>query len=113
MAALVTIQGPSIGQRYPLLRECIEIGRQGDSDIYLESLAVSRQHARLVRQDTAWFVEDAGSSNGTYLNGEAISGRVPFGERDSLQIGPYVFALRADPPVTLGDSSQVIRARVE
>jgi phosphoserine phosphatase RsbU/P len=113
MAALVTIQGPSIGQRFPLGRECVEIGRQGDSDIYLESLAVSRQHARLVRDGQAWFVEDAGSSNGTFLNGSPISGRVQFRETDALQIGPYVFALRPDPPVTLGDSSQIIRAQVE
>jgi serine phosphatase RsbU (regulator of sigma subunit) len=113
MAALVTIQGPSIGQRFPLGRESVEIGRQGDSDIYLESLAVSRQHARLYREGQAWFVEDAGSSNGTFVNGNQVSGRVALRENDSLQIGPYVFALRADPAVTLADSSQIIRAQVE
>jgi phosphoserine phosphatase RsbU/P len=113
MAALVTIQGPSVGQRFALTRERVEIGRQGDSDIYLESLAVSRQHARLVRHGDAWFVEDAGSSNGTYLNGNGVVGRIPLNEGDALQIGPYVFALRADPPATLADSSHVIRAQVE
>jgi serine phosphatase RsbU (regulator of sigma subunit) len=113
MAALLTVQGPSVGQRFPLTRERVEIGRQGDSDIYLESLAVSRQHARLVRDGTAWFVEDAGSSNGTYINGEPVVGRVPLREGDALQIGPYVFGLRADQQPIFADSSQVIRARVE
>jgi serine phosphatase RsbU (regulator of sigma subunit)/pSer/pThr/pTyr-binding forkhead associated (FHA) protein len=113
MASLVTIQGPNAGQRFPLTRERIEIGRQGDSDIYLESLAVSRQHARLVREGTSWLVEDAGSSNGTYLNGEAVAGRRPLRQGDSLQIGPYVFGLRDDPTPTFADSSQVIRAQVE
>jgi serine phosphatase RsbU (regulator of sigma subunit)/pSer/pThr/pTyr-binding forkhead associated (FHA) protein len=113
MAALVTIQGPATGQRYPLSRERVEIGRQGDSDIYLESLAVSREHARLVRQGTTWFVEDAGSSNGTYVNGTPVAGRVPLSEGDALQIGPYVFNLRADPAITVADTSQVIRAQVE
>jgi serine phosphatase RsbU (regulator of sigma subunit) len=113
MAALITIQGPGTGQRYPLTRECVEIGRQGDSDIYLESLAVSRQHARLVRQGDTWFVEDSGSSNGTFLNGDPIAGRQCLAESDALQIGPYVFALRPDPPITVADGSQVIRARVE
>jgi serine phosphatase RsbU (regulator of sigma subunit) len=113
MAALVTIQGPSSGQRFPLARERVEIGRKGDSDVYLESLAVSRQHARLVREGEAWFVEDAGSSNGTFVNGSAVVGRVPLREGDSLHIGPYVFALRVDPTVKLEDASQVIRAQVE
>jgi serine phosphatase RsbU (regulator of sigma subunit)/pSer/pThr/pTyr-binding forkhead associated (FHA) protein len=113
MAALITIQGPATGQRYPLSRERVEIGRQGDSDIYLESLAVSREHARLVRQGNTWFVEDAGSSNGTYINGTPVAGRVPLSEGDALQIGPYVFNLRADPAITVADTSQVIRAQVE
>ncbi len=113
MAALVTIQGPSTGQRFPLGGECVEIGRQGNSDVYLESLAVSRQHARLVRQGGNWFVEDAGSSNGTFLNGSRVTGRIPLGAGDTLQIGPYLLALRPDPPVTLNDSSHVIRAQVE
>jgi serine phosphatase RsbU (regulator of sigma subunit)/pSer/pThr/pTyr-binding forkhead associated (FHA) protein len=113
MASLIAIQGPSSGQRYPLTRDCVEIGRQADSDVYLESLAVSRQHARLYRQGDTWFVEDAGSSNGTYVNGEPVNSRTRLRETDALQIGPYIFTLRADPPITLADSSQVIRAKVE
>lgn len=113
MTALVTIQGPAAGQRFPLSRERVEIGRQGDSDIYLESLAVSREHARLVRQGGTWFVEDAGSSNGTYVNGAPVAGRVALREGDTLQIGPYVFNLRVEPSATVADTSQVIRAQVE
>jgi serine phosphatase RsbU (regulator of sigma subunit)/pSer/pThr/pTyr-binding forkhead associated (FHA) protein len=114
MAALVTIKGPNTGQRFVLDgAECLGIGRQGDSAIYLESLAVSRQHARLICAGGSYFIEDAGSSNGTFVNGQRVQGRVPLTENDTLQVGPYVLALRAEPSGTLSETSQVIRAQVD
>jgi serine phosphatase RsbU (regulator of sigma subunit) len=114
MAALVTIQGPNAGQRFALDgSDSLEIGRQGDSAVYLESLAVSRQHARIRRRDGGFVVEDAGSSNGTYVNGRRIQGPVPLTERDTLQIGPYVLALRNDPAPDAVEGAPVVRARVD
>src|SRR5262249_13128609 len=80
---------------------------------YLESLAVSRQHARIVSDHGTYFVEDVGSSNGTYLNGHRINGRVPLTDRDTLQIGPYELNLLVDPTAGHAETQQVIRARVE
>lgn len=114
MASLDTIQGPNTGERYALVGECVEIGRQSNSNIYLDSLAVSRQHARLLNRGGIWFVEDAGSSNGTYLNGNRVAGCIPLHEGDTLQIGPYLFALRTSVPEKIpSESSQVIRAQVD
>ena len=42
-------------------------------------------------------MQDTGSSNGTYVNGHRIADRVPLGERDTLQIGPYELNLLVDP----------------
>jgi serine phosphatase RsbU (regulator of sigma subunit) len=110
MPALVTIRGPNAGHRFPLdASECI-IGRQPDAEVYLESLAVSRHHARVMMQGENFVVEDLQSSNGTYLNGHRIGGRVPLSERDVLQIGPYEFQLHLDPPES--DAPQIIRAQV-
>ncbi len=89
MPSLVTVKGPNPGRRFPLDDLNSIIGRQPDAAIYLESLAVSRHHARIVCENGVYFVEDTGSSNGTYVNGHKIAGRVPLGERDTLQIGPY------------------------
>lgn len=111
MAALVTVRGPNPGRRFPLDEHRSVIGRQPDAAVYLESLAVSRHHAQVVAEDGGYFVEDIGSSNGTFLNGHRISGRVSLTERDSLQIGPYEFALVVEAPAA--EPPQIIRARVE
>ncbi len=115
MASLETIKGPHLGQRFALTGDSMLIGRQEDADIFLESLAVSRQHARIHYQGGEYFVEDVGSSNGTYVNGGRISGPTPLSEGDALQIGPYVLNLRPDPPApphTLPLPDQIIRAQI-
>lgn len=115
MASLVTSKGPSPGQRFALSEESLLIGRQEDADIYLESLAVSRQHARIRCHDGEYFVEDVGSSNGTFVNGRRISGPTPLTAQDALQIGPYVLHLRDDPPATpnpLPLPDQIVRAQI-
>ena len=69
MPTLVVLQGPDPGRQFSLDHATAIIGRQPDAAVYLESLAVSRQHAQLVCQDGEYFVEDLGSSNGTFVNG--------------------------------------------
>jgi serine phosphatase RsbU (regulator of sigma subunit)/pSer/pThr/pTyr-binding forkhead associated (FHA) protein len=113
MAALVTMKGPNPGHRFALERGGTLIGRQPDAAIYLESLAVSRQHARVVCEGGAWFVEDLGSSNGTFVNGARVNGRAPLTERDLLQIGPYVLNLRAEGEERPPEADHIIRAQVD
>jgi serine phosphatase RsbU (regulator of sigma subunit) len=115
MASLLTIKGPNPGQRFALHGDSVLIGRQEDAAIHLDSLAVSRQHARLHCHGGEYFIEDIGSSNGTFVNGRRINAPTRLGERDALQIGPYVLHLKSDPPA--GPSSlplpdQIIRAQV-
>jgi sigma-B regulation protein RsbU (phosphoserine phosphatase) len=112
MAVLVTVKGPNLGQRFPLERDGTLIGRQPDAAVYLESLAVSRQHARLLWQDGGWVVEDVGSSNGTYVNGRRVQGRTTLTERDALQVGPYVLHLQGDSPTPSPESEPIVRASI-
>ena len=46
----------------------ITMGRNAENDIVIENLAVSKLHARIVKQDEAYYIEDLNSTNGTYLN---------------------------------------------
>src|SRR5262245_7759350 len=107
MTTLVTVQGPNTGRTFSLDARRSLIGRRPDSNVFLESLAVSREHAQLHCQEGTFFIEDLGSSNGTWVNGKRIEGRAPLTEKDTLQIGPYVLALRQGPQVRSGDSDQI------
>jgi phosphoserine phosphatase RsbU/P len=99
MAILVTLRGPEMGRHYALQPERTTLGRQIDCHICLAGKQVSRQHALIVCDGGQHFLEDLGSSNGTYLNGRRVvaNTRVPLTDRDTLQIGPYLFALRETP----------------
>ncbi len=109
---LVTLEGPNAGRQYPLGEGCALVGRQQNSTIHLDSLAVSRQHAKILRAGNSFFVEDLDSSNGTFLNGQRVSGRSPLTESDTLQIGPYVLALRGVPAPAADELPSIVRARV-
>src|SRR5260370_40255425 len=112
MAYLVTLKGPNTGRQYSLEQDAMVLGRQTDWVICLESQAVSRHHARIVRVDSNFFIEDMGSSNGTYINGARIRERTPFTEKDTLQIGPYLFSLRVPPTPVVADEGLVIRSQI-
>src|SRR5262245_51532285 len=113
MSTLVTLQGPNAGRSYSLDPRRSLIGRRPDSTVCLESLAVSREHAHILCEDGGYILEDLGSSNGTFLNGKRIAGRTPFSERDTLQIGPYIFTLRPDSVHTLREGDLVIRSQID
>jgi serine phosphatase RsbU (regulator of sigma subunit) len=115
MALLVTLQGPEPGQKWPLDLPCVVVGRQADSSVCLPARAVSRQHAHILQREDAYFVEDLDSANGTFLNGQRLPPHtsVPLTERDTLQIGPYVLALRPGPASTQAtEPNLVIREQV-
>jgi sigma-B regulation protein RsbU (phosphoserine phosphatase) len=117
MATLITLQGPEVGRRYPLAGDCTVLGRQYDSHVCLTGKAISRQHAQLVCKGDAYLIEDLDSSNGTFLNGMRLTAHAPspISERDTLQIGPYVFALRlmdGAGPLTPIESNLVVREKL-
>lgn len=112
MATLITVQGPSPGRPFPLDDRRSLIGRRPDSTVFLESLAVSREHAQVLCEGGNYYVEDVGSSNGTYVNGKKIAGRVPLTENDTLAIGPYTFAFRPAAGPKAADPDLIIRSQV-
>src|SRR5262245_24150599 len=99
MASLLTLDGPDSGRAFPLMGECCVVGRQHDSNICLSGNAVSRHHAQILRRGDDYFIEDLGSSNGTYLNGKRLVPHAPVGlyEDDRLHIGPFLLTMQSDP----------------
>ena len=73
---LTIIQGPSQGEEIELHTDSLVIGREADTDIQINAPAVSRKHARLVKRPEGYWIEDLGSSNGTFINGKRIEDRI-------------------------------------
>lgn len=67
------------------------LGRGDSADIRLEDTFASSAHARLVAQGDVIVLEDLGSTNGTYLNGEPLRGPQPLHVGDSIRIGDSEF----------------------
>jgi pSer/pThr/pTyr-binding forkhead associated (FHA) protein len=84
--------GPSPNKTYPIEGELVSIGRDSSNTIVINDAEVSRRHAQLSLQNDKLVLEDIGSTNGTYVNGQRISGPhvlkpgevVSFGEQISL-----------------------------
>ena len=71
------------------------VGRGAHCDLVIDSAKISREHAAFFRQDGAWWIEDLGSSNGTWLRGERVTRRrVEHGEEYFLCAEKIRCALR-------------------
>lgn len=84
---LTVIDGSSAGAMFAIGKNVVYLGRGLDNDIHIEDSLISRRHARIFRAtDGNYYVEDAGSSNGTFVNGEEITtARIRSG--DYIEIG--------------------------
>ena len=70
------------------------IGRANDSTLVLTDDYASTRHARLFPRDGEWFVEDLGSTNGTFLDRAKVTQPTPVGQRTPIRIGKTVLELR-------------------
>jgi hypothetical protein len=90
-ALVIRSGGGRTGESFVIDGEKRTIGRRPDSDIFLDDVTVSRDHALLVRRGHEWYLDDCGSLNGTYVNRQRIeSHRLQDG--DELQVGKYKLA---------------------
>jgi class 3 adenylate cyclase len=98
-SAYVVFQDPSGKQQVVTLednQEKVTIGRRVENDIALAwDQEVSREHAQLLRGAEGWTLVDEGSRNGSYLNGQRVSGRHPLRDGDVLRFGDTVVLFRA------------------
>jgi two-component system, cell cycle response regulator len=89
-ATLTVLAGINAGQVYALDGTEHHIGRGTEADIWVEDTGVSRRHARITcRSDGRYFVEDLGSTNGTFIGSQRVD-LCEIRPGDRIQIGPHV-----------------------
>jgi FHA domain len=94
VTAFIARDGALEGQRFEL-EGGRTIGREG-ADITLDDDQVSRSHARVSVAGSTITIEDLGSTNGTFVNGEKIDGATTLAPGDTVRIGATTFALEAE-----------------
>jgi hypothetical protein len=92
---LLVTDGGLAGTRITLGEQPIMIGRANDSTLVLTDDYASTRHARLVIRDGDWYVEDLGSTNGTYLDRTKVTGPTLIPPGVPIRIGKTVLELRS------------------
>src|SRR3954447_18387841 len=111
--ALRFISGKYQGGEFPLPsnREIV-VGRSSELDMVLVEDMVSRRHAKIIVADDQIFIQDLGSTNGTFVNGEKIK-RAKLSEGDRILIGTSIIKLVAADPSSTAASPQKMEAQAK
>jgi len=97
--------GPAPGKVFALTQAEISIGRDVSNDFIINDVEVSRRHARLTLQGTQYVLEDLGSTNGTFVNGQRLAGPHILRPGDIVLLGENVTLsfeeVQLDPDATV------------
>lgn len=91
---LVVTEGPLAGTTLDLASSPVLLGRAQEATLVLEDDYASGRHARLFPQGSRWFIEDLGSTNGTFLGGTQLTRALPVELGVPIRIGKTVIELR-------------------
>jgi predicted component of type VI protein secretion system len=101
---MVMRSGPTPGKVFPLDKNEIYIGRDVNSDLVISDSEVSRKHARITLQAGGFVLEDLGSTNGTFVNGQRLIGPHLLRQGELVMLGENVsltFEPGFDPDATM------------
>lgn len=90
MPKFTLLLGRRTMQVYDIEQSTIRVGREEGLEIIIDNASVSRKQCQFRQAEGgAWVVEDMGSSNGTFVNGDRIEGATPVSEGDEVGIGKF------------------------
>ena len=87
LASFLFRSGELRGKRLPIKVPVVNIGRGDYNDVVIADPSVSTMHAKLQRRDAVWILTDLGSTNGTFVEGERLTGEAPLGPGTTLRFG--------------------------
>ena len=113
LASLLVRSGTLKGRRLPVKVPVVNIGRADFNDVVIADPSVSTSHAKLQRRDDVWVLTDLGSTNGTFVEGERLSGEVALGPGTTVKFGEVAVLfepLDESVPIRRSSGTQVLSA---
>jgi two-component system, cell cycle response regulator len=108
-SAVVVIYGEELGRKYDLEDGKTVVGRSSKCEIQIDHDSVSRQHVRFTVKDGRCTLEDLGSTNGTFVNDETISGKVALRNADLIKVGRAVLKFIANDNIEAAYHDEIYR----
>lgn len=105
-------EGKDAGKELFFEQDAVLIGRVAECDVVLYEQGVSRRHCRISTEGGRYFVEDLGSSNGTRLNGTAVTGKQALMDGDQVSLGPVGFVFMAEEATEPGSGAEDDSTRI-
>lgn len=111
MAMIIqTIEGV-VANKFEITDNALKFGRTADNQIQIDDLAVSNEHAQIIRetssrQEISYFLEDLNSTNGSFIN-EAKINKQQLHHKDSIRIGWNIFTFIDENEVNLEKTSEI------
>jgi ABC transport system ATP-binding/permease protein len=90
-------------------KSSLTVGRASDNDIPLDGLQISNYHAKFLKDGNNVLIEDSGSTNGVYVNGERITAKHTIQKQDVVQLGPFVIQVEEGPSIAVFDTRSKTR----
>src|SRR5687768_12392530 len=110
---LIMRTGPTPGAAYTLEGDQLMIGRDSTNEIMINDAEVSRKHSRLTFQGGKYVLEDLGSTNGTFVNGQRLAGPMVLKAGDVVSLGEQIVlmydAINVDTGATIAVSRKSAR----
>ncbi|MCX6078378.1 MAG: FHA domain-containing protein [Chloroflexi bacterium] len=108
---LVMHSGPTPGKTFPLEGDIITIGREAENGIVINDAEVSRKHTQFVFQGGKFILTDLGSTNGTFVNGQRLTGQHVLQPGEVISLGEQINLLfesivQVDPNATMLSTSR-------
>jgi ABC-type multidrug transport system ATPase subunit len=104
---LVNAQSSAPPKEYELTKSEVVIGRDEGVEIVISTPAVSRRHARLMMEGGNYVIEDLGSSNGTFVNGDRVIGRRTLNHGDEIRLGQAI-TLNYSTPAEVDEPAKTV-----
>src|SRR6476469_713781 len=113
LASLLVRSGAMKGRRLAVKVPVVNIGSADFNDVVIPDPSVSTSHAKLQRRDDVWILSDLGSTNGTFVEGERLSGEVALGPGTTIKFGEVAVLfepLDEATPIRRSSGTQVLSA---